>query len=380
MNAPIRVRMTVWYLALLACIIAAVGAFVILRLRADLTNATDRSLRPAINQIATGYQREGFPEFHDQSATVLAEERAASQVLSAAGVVLRSYGDPVSAAPMLARGAVAGAVVGQPAIYSGRLGPGHFRIATEAVVRNGRREIVVAAASLAPVDRSVHRVLVLLLLALPAALIATAVGGWWLARRALRPIDRMIGTAAGIGPADMRERVAVPPTRDEVTHLGVTLNTMLDRIQRGVEEQQRIVADTSHELRTPLTTMRTELDVSLRTDELSPAARAVLESARDEVDRLSSMVEDLLTLAGSDESGLELRTEPVDLRELSAQAVDRLLPLATRHGVVITVEGPPVSASVDPNRLGHALRNIIGNAVKFSPAVGVRTTGRRERR
>jgi signal transduction histidine kinase len=360
---------------LLACILVAVGAFVLVRLRADLVDATDRSLQPALGQIASGYRNEGFPEFHDQSVTVLSGERAASQVLSAGGGVLRSYGDAVSATPMLDRRSLRQALRG-PVTLTARLGPGpRFRISAEAVTRRGVRRFVVAATSFAPIDRSVHRVLVLLLIALPAALAATAAGGWWLARRALRPIDRMVGTAESVGHADLGVRVAVPATRDEVAHLGRTLNTMLDRIQLGVEEQQRLIADTSHELRTPLATMRTELDVSLRADELSPAAREVLESTREEVDRLSAMAENLLILARADENALQRRHDPVDLARLVRQTVDRLGGRAAARNVELAADGPPVSVSGDAEHLGNALRNLVDNAIKYSPA-GARVTVR----
>ena len=75
MRASIRVRILAWYVVLLACVFMLVATLLLLRLHADLIRATDHSLRPALNQIATGYQREGLSEFHDQSATVLAEER-----------------------------------------------------------------------------------------------------------------------------------------------------------------------------------------------------------------------------------------------------------------------------------------------------------------
>ncbi len=376
MRAPIRVRITAWYVALLACVFVLVATFVLLRLHADLIGATDHSLRPALNQIATGYQREGLPEFHDQSATVLAEERAASQVLTRDGRLVRSYGDPVSATPMIGQDRIDRALRGGVSVVTRSLGhAGKFRIATRGVVRGGHPQVVVAAASVAPVDRAVRRVLILLLLALPVALFVTAAGGWWLARRALRPIDRMIGTADAIGPADLRLRVAVPPTRDEVAHLARTLNTMLDRIQRGVHEQQRLVADTSHELRTPLAAMRTELDVSLRTDGLPPAGREVLESAREEVDRMSATVEDLLTLARSDERGLPAAREPIDLAELVGQAVQRLGGVAERSDVELVAGGPPAFTRGDPDGLGHVVRNLIDNAIKFSPPGGTVTAG-----
>lgn len=371
MNAPIRVRMTVWYVALLAAIIAAVGAFVLIRLRADLIDATDRSLRPALSQIAGGYQIEGVHEFADKSTSLLAGERAAAQILSLGGVVVARSGDRVSRVPMLDQASLASVVAGRPLLASRSLSGGsQFRVAASAVQRNGLRQVVAAAVSLAPVDRSVHRVLILLLIALPAALAATAVGGWRLARRAMRPIARMVTTAEAIGPMDLGTRLTVPASRDELAHLAITLNTMLDRIHHGVTEQQRLVADTSHELRTPLAVMRTDIDVSLRSDDLSPAARDVLESNREEVDRMIATVEDLLTLAQLDERGIRLHHKLVDIRKLTEGVVERLGPLADRHGVTLTAEGSRATVSADPKRIDQVLRNLIDNAIKFAPEGG----------
>jgi heavy metal sensor kinase len=370
-NAPIRVRLTAWYLLLLAAILIVVGAFVIIRLRADLIGATDRSLRPALEQIAGGYGIEGFPEFHDKSATVLSGERAAAQVLSPAGNVVYSFGDPVSRTPMLDRQTLARVVAGHRPVGSRSLGHGsRFRVTARSVVRSGQTQVIVAGVSLAPVDRSAHRVLMLLLLALPAALLGTAAGGWWLARRAMQPIDRMVTTVEAIGPTELHERLAVPASGDEVAHLATTLNTMLDRIQAGVAEQQRLVADTSHELRTPLAVMRTDIDVSLRTDNLSPAAREVLESNREEVDRMIATVENLLLLARTDEQGLRLAREFVDLGALATQAVQQLGPLAQRRGVKLSADGLPAAVYGDRAYLVHVLRNLIENAINFTPAGG----------
>ena len=107
---------------------------------------------------------------------------------------------------------------------------------------------------------------------------------------------------------------------------------MLDRLERGVDEKHRLVADASHELRTPLAAMRAELDVSLMDDDLSPAAREVLESTREEVDRMSRIVGNLLTLARVDEGRLELLTTQVDLAEAIEAAVRPLRPLADGQG------------------------------------------------
>jgi hypothetical protein len=98
---PIRLRLTIWYALLLTAIITAVGVFVVLRLRSDLTASIDDRLRPATGQIAAGYHSEGVAEFRDVAATVLSGERAAAQVLDARGRVVLAYGDPVSQAPLL---------------------------------------------------------------------------------------------------------------------------------------------------------------------------------------------------------------------------------------------------------------------------------------
>jgi hypothetical protein len=278
--------MTAWYVALLALIVIAVGTFVVVRLRADLTGAVDSSLAPASDQIANDYAKEGIPEFADSAGTVLTGERRTAQLLASDGTLITSFGDPVSRARMIARADVAQALSGRRVLTSESLRGADFRLTARRVIRKGDVQVVVAGQSLRPVQDSVRRTVTALLLAGPAALLATALGGWWLARRALRPVEGMTATAAAIGPERLGDRVDVPATRDEVAYLGRTLNTMLDRVQRGVEEQQRLVADASHELRTPLAAMRAELDVSLR-GELEPESRRVLLSVREEVDRMS---------------------------------------------------------------------------------------------
>jgi signal transduction histidine kinase len=154
---------------------------------------------------------------------------------------------------------------------------------------------------------------------------------------------------------------------------------MLDRIRGAVGQQRRLVDDASHELRTPLAAMRSELDVSLRADDLTPAGREVLESVRDEVDRLSRILDDLLTLASADEGTLALATEDVRLDDLAGRAGDAMRSLAARRSITIAVDGAATTVTGDPERLRQALGNLVENAVKFSPdggVVGIRTASR----
>jgi heavy metal sensor kinase len=302
-------------------------------------------------------------------------ERAASQVLEPDGRVVLAWGDPVSETSLL-RPADFGDVTRRRTVRQ-NAGRGGFRIAAARTTRKGRPVVVVAAESLAPVETSVNRVVALLLLACPIALLLTAVGGWWIARRALRPVEQMTQAAERIKVERLDEHLSEPRTRDEVAHLARTLNAMLDRIRGAVGQQRRLVDDASHELRTPLAAMRSELDVSLRADDLTPAGREVLESVRDEVDRLSRILDDLLTLASADEGTLALATEDVRLDDLAGRAGDAMRSLAARRSITIAVDGAATTVTGDPERLRQALGNLVENAVKFSPdggAVGIRTS------
>jgi heavy metal sensor kinase len=236
--------------------------------------------------------------------------------------------------------------------------------------------VLVVSESLDDVDRSVHRLLALLLVAGPVVLVAAAAGGWWLAREALRPVRRMTEEAAGIGVDRLDERVAVPRTGDEIERLGATLNAMLERLERGVAEQRRFVADAAHELRTPLAVMRSEIEVSLRSDDLPPAAAAVLESTGEEVGRMAAIVENLLTLARIDEGRLELLRGPVDLADVARGVARRFQATARSKGIGLLVSGEGASVLGDRERLHQAVANLVDNAVKYTGAGGrVRVTG-----
>jgi signal transduction histidine kinase len=369
---PIRARLTAWYVVLLAAIIVVLGAFVVLQFRADMEATIDRDLVRSWQPIAGDYADEGVEDFDDASRMVL-PRGAVSQVFDSGGRLLATWGEPSPAGPIVAADTRADALAGRSRIVSVDLGAprGSFRALAARFQRFGQRHVLVVAEPLREVQDSVGRVLVLMLLAVPAALGATAFGGWWLARKALLPIDRMTSKAERIRIDRLPERIAVPPAADEVGHLAVTLNAMLDRLQAGVAEQQRLVADASHELRTPLAVMRAELDVSLRRDELSPAERAVLESVREEVDRMSRTVNNLLTLAQVDEGRLELLTARTSLREAVEAAARPLEPLARAKKVRLSIEdADPGDVDADAQRLHEALTNLIDNAIKFTPSGG----------
>jgi heavy metal sensor kinase len=367
MRLPIRARLTVWYAVLLAVILVGLGAFVVLRLKSDLETTIERDLRESAVQIAKGYALEGPEDFLDVSGQVLTRGESAAQVIDPRGRVLVSFGGPIARRPMAPPDARADALVARQRMLTVKLGGDNerFRALVSPVRRRNKDRVLVVAESLRRAEESVNRVLVLLLLAGPAALLATTGVGWWVARKALLPVERMTSQAGEIGIDQLDERIALPPAADEISRLAETLNGMLDRLEQGVREKHQLIADASHELRTPLAVMRSELDVTLRGDDVDPEAREVLESAREEVARMSRTVDNLLTLARVDEGRLELLKSRVNLGEAIEAAARPLAPLAQAKQVRLQLEPESWEVEADPERLQQALRNFIENAVKF---------------
>jgi heavy metal sensor kinase len=380
-NLPIRVRLAAWFTALLVTAILALSVFLVLQLRADLLDALDRELRLSSLELTQAVVDAGDDDqepddaadddrdFREAAEATLSPGAAGAQLLNRQGRTLVHYGTVAGVSPMVSAEVRAAALSGNAQTFTASLGDQdqRYRVRVSSLRVRDQVRVLVLAESLQPIEDAASRVLTLLLIASPAVIGLTALAAYWLARAALRPVERITTDAQEIGIDQLNERVAVPKTHDEMRRLAVTLNAMLERIERGVLEKHRLLADASHELRTPLAIMRNEVDVALAADELSTAAREVLASAREEVDRMTRTIDNLLTSAQIDEGRLELLTVPVDLRQLVDDAVRALLPLAVAKDVSLTAGGEHWEIRADPPRLKLVLTNLVDNAIKFSP-------------
>lgn len=210
-------------------------------------------------------------------------------------------------------------------------------------------------------------------------------GGWVLAGRALRPVDRVTAAAASIATGDgtarsLAQRLPVPPTNDELSRLSATFNAMLDRLQASFRAQERFVADASHELRTPLTAIRGNVDVLSRQAQLPGRhlAAADLVSALDDIrresDRMRRLLDDLLLLArtdaGKNPGEMTLaRHENVQLDVIAEEAVRSAAALTS--GQLLELEAPRrIEIEGDPDRLHQLLMILLDNAIRHTPAGG----------
>src|SRR5947208_8535947 len=204
------------------------------------------------------------------------------------------------------------------------------------------------------------------------ALLVAAIGGYWLAGKALRPVKMITRTANEISATDLRSRLHLQ-SRDEFGELAATFDHMLARLEAAFKRQAQFTADASHELRTPLTIIDLEINRALTQLEQPEAYRHVLEQIQAENEQMTATVNSLLLLARADTGQMTLDLQEVDLSDIALASVERLLPLARRSQMTLaTGDLPEVLVGGDPQYLGQMLTNLIENGIKYSSGVGKR--------
>jgi heavy metal sensor kinase len=247
-----------------------------------------------------------------------------------------------------------------------------LRLLTFPVVANGSTvNIVQVAMSLENVNAARSSFLLILFILAPVALTGSALGGWFLARRALAPVDAIVEAARRIEAEDLSKRVPVLPAEDELGRLSAVLNDMLARLERSFGAVRRFGADAAHELRTPLTILKGEIEVTLRSLPARDETQQTLASCLEEVNRLNSVVEDLLLMARMEGNALSALPSRVDLAEVLHDAAPALSELAARAGNQCTV-APAVPLWVEgyESLLFRLVFNLAENAIKFTPSGG----------
>lgn len=220
-----------------------------------------------------------------------------------------------------------------------------------------------------------------MLLTLPVILLISLVTGYWLAGKRFEPLIRIIDEVEAISDGrSLHRRLAVTGS-DEIARLAITINRMIARLERSFSALHRFTADASHELKTPLMVLRAGVERAL-THPATPAdVMASLDETLEGVNWMTELVDNLLTLARADEGRAPLAVEPVDLREIMAEAAETGGMLAEAAGITVTVESPehPVVVPVDRTRIRQALLNLVTNAVKYTAAGGRVMLGLAER-
>jgi heavy metal sensor kinase len=220
-------------------------------------------------------------------------------------------------------------------------------------------------------SEGLNKLLRALILSLPAILIVSLAGGYFLAGRFLSPIDDMARKAKQISADNLSERLSIGRQDDELSRLAGVFNDMLDRLEDSFDRLNRFASDASHELRTPLAVIRSLAENMLKTRRASALDRDVIGSILEETDRVTRLLDGLLTLTRAEAGQLPLSIEEIDLNEATLDVVNCLRVLAEEKAQTLTFEGETgLSVRLDESTFKQALINLVANAIQYTPEGG----------
>jgi heavy metal sensor kinase len=207
-----------------------------------------------------------------------------------------------------------------------------------------------------------------LLASFPILLLVSSAGGYWVSRRALKPVDRITATARSISIRNISERVPVTQNGDELQRLAETCNEMLDRLEASVNQIKRFTADASHELRGPLSITRTVAEIALRNPQADPESRRALKDIVDEVAKAAILLDEMLTLARADSVPVSVPRTPVNLSALLSEVCEMAQPIARQQGLLLAarVDQGKVTVLGDEAALKRLIWILLDNALKYS--------------
>lgn len=370
----VRIRLTLWYVLFLASFFAmfvAGAIFVIVgHMRAQLKRQAVQDLETVegLLYFNTEGQLRLNEEYHNHPESKLVQDRFLEVLTLDNTVIYRN--DRLGNRTM--DGAVfAGEGIGGYSERSTSVSDGTAVIhASRQHSLNGNIILIRLAYSQQPIWDHLKDFLSTILLILPLTLTGAGIAGYMMADRALDPIGKMARRAEQITTERLHDRLPIE-NNDELGHLAGVFNQMLSRIEQSFEQLRRFTADASHELRTPLAAIRSVGEVGLQKDSSPEEYRDTIGSMLEEINRLTNLVDSLLTLSRADAGQILMKVEVFSVADIVQEAADLLDVLIEEKQLKFHLETDK-NAFVRGDRmiLRQASVNILHNAVKFTPAGG----------
>jgi two-component system, OmpR family, sensor kinase len=376
----IRSRLTAWYVMLLAIILilfsVLLNYFLAKRLHESVDNsltvsatvvATSATMRlsnspfPGLNQLFEQFMNQGnlnkFYRIYDGSGNVGS----------------RSKNISASQFP-LSQNAYAEALEGRNSYETFKVGAQQpIRVITMPILLEGKLiNLVQVGTSLEAVQETLRNLKIFLFTAVPSVLILAALFARFMARRALKPISRIIDTAREIGQGqELSKRIPVLKIKDELGQLALTFNEMMNRLENSFAQMRQFSSDASHELRTPLTVLKGQNELVLSKQRKLEEYQEVISSNLEEINYMSKVLEDLFVLSKSDENQVNLDCKPVDLRALVEEVCKHAEVLAGEKNINIVIAFlEPAEVKGDEVRLRQMVWNVLQNGIKYTQRGG----------
>jgi heavy metal sensor kinase len=367
----VRTRLTFWYLLMLGAALTAFAVFVFVMRERTLVHDADRDLalraerivveiRPTLLELDLEAALAADPRLGDDPI-VVRNAWGALIYRSPAFPALRARGDSIAARAVR---------VGDSLTDVEDRDGNDYRLATVLVPRAGTTPIAVQTTmALAPIDHMLWQLVMTMVVCFALIMACASLGGSFIARRALEPVDHIVSRVREIQASRLDDRVDLRTGSAELDRLVETLNDMLDRLAASVHGARRFAADASHELQTPIAAMRAALDACV-TDRYKSAKeyREMSEDVVAELDRLSALVRDMRLLSIADAGHLVDHSEPLEIGSLVRDCCEIVHAVAESRRIVISVDIiADGSVRGSAMHLRRAVMNLAENAVKFSP-------------
>jgi len=370
----VRIRLTIWYVIFLAVFFAmfvAGATFVIVgHMRAQLKHQAVQDLETVegLLYFNSDGQLRLNEEYHNHPESKLVQDRLLEVLTLDNTIIYRNarLGDRTMDGPVFA-----GEGIGGYSERSTRASDGtDVILASRQHSLDGRTILIRLAYDQQPIWDHLQDFLTTILLVLPLTLAVAAIAGYMMADRVLDPISQMARRAEQITTERLHDRLPIE-NNDELGHLASVFNQMLSRIEQSFEQLRRFTADASHELRTPLAAIRSVGEVGLQKDASPEEYRDMIGSMLEEINRLTNLVDSLLTLSRADAGQILMKVEVFSVADIMQEAADLLDVLIEEKRLNFHFESDK-NAFVRGDRmiLRQAAVNVLHNAVKFTPAEG----------
>ena len=386
---PLRRRLTFGLVVLVVIVLVVAGLVMTLAVRSFLLQQLDRELASTAAGIVTN---QAFDPTGLRDGTVVVATDLSGQLVRPAVLIgrpgdddqdsddpLGTPGPPTNGNRMLSDQDVMALVAASPTPSTVDLPTlGAYRVFQ---VSKNNGDTVTVGLPLGQLNETLGHLLIVEGVTLAVAALVVALGGGWLIRRDLLPLDRVAQTARDVaalplssGTPTLDERVPDAAPGTEIGDVSLALNDMLDHLGTSLEERaeterqlRQFVADASHELRTPLTSIKGYAELYRRTDTDPRGRDNAINRIESEANRMGSLVDDLLLLARLDQ-GRPLLHEPVDVSRIAAEASSDISVSAPDHPISVDLPDEPVFVLGDEGRLRQVMTNLLANAVQHTPA------------
>ena len=376
----LRFKLTLWYVLILGILLISFSTFLYFTLSKSLYRDVDNKLK-ALAELIASESSSPLSKFSfgsiDQALETSMNLKPIGkfiQVLDESGNIGRKSDNLRNVQLPISLNALKNASKGLITFETNRTVENTpLRIMTFPVVENSHvTKIVQIASSLEGVEDALNKLFLILIIAVPSTLILASLGGQFLAHKALKPVDNITQTARMITSQNLNQRINPPKVKDEISRLIETFNEMISRLDQSFRQMKQFSSDASHELKTPLTILKGEVEVMLRRERTSQEYQQTLKSNLEEINRMSQIVEDLLTLSKADTGEIRLSKEDINLTEILNEVIAQMDRLAKSKKLHLSASNHHQDIHIfgDALRLRELFINLIENGIKYTEEGG----------